>query len=128
MCRLPIVFLCGLFLTAGPCIATVVPPERATANVSEVPVAALSSSFPPRGAIWVRAKIIQQTDDDTYLIQDQTGRITLFLPLESLLSLGLHPGMEILIYGTVDVSPVTPEKNEFYAERILLPPKSEIRE
>jgi len=102
-----------------------VSPERATAAVPEVPVGALRSSSPPLGAIWIRAQIVEQIDDDIFLIKDRTGQITLFLPTENLMSLDLHPGMEILIYGTIDVSPVKPEKNEFYAERILLPPKTE---
>ncbi len=96
--------------------------DRATIAVPEVPVAALKSSFPPKEAIWVRVHIVQQTDDDTYLIQDRTGDITLFLPTERLVLLDLRPGMEVLVYGTVDVSPVNPEKNELYAEKILLPP------
>jgi hypothetical protein len=99
-----------------------VPLQRATTPVSEIPVGALVSSYPPKGTIWVRATIIEQTGDDTYLIKDKTGRITLFLPLDSLMELDLRPGMEILIFGTVDVSGVRPDKNEFYAERILLPP------
>lgn len=108
--------LCGSVLWSGS-----VTPDRATTQVPEVPIAALHSSFSPKGGIWVRAKIIQQTDEDTYIVQDRTGMITLFLPTENLLALHLTPGMDIVIYGTVDVSSVTPEKNEFYAERILLP-------
>lgn len=102
-----------------------VAPQRAVAPVPEAHIGALCSSFPPKGSIWVRAKILEQTDDDTYIIKDRTGKITLFLPTDELLSYELRPGMEILILGSVDISPVKPEKNEFYAERILLPPKIE---
>ena len=112
--------LIGTLLSAGD-----VPLERAPAPVSEVPVAALTSTYPPHGTIWVRATVSEQTGEDTFLIKDQTGQITLFLPTDSLMQLALYPGMEILIYGTVDVSPVRPDKNEFYAERIVLPPKGE---
>jgi uncharacterized protein YdeI (BOF family) len=124
MGRVLIIGLCALILIGTPCNSTVAAPERATTAVSEVPVGALRSSYPPKGAVWVRAKILEQTDDDTYLIADRTGQITLFLSTDNLLSLDLLPGMEILIYGTVDVSSVNREKNEFYAERILLPPKT----
>ena len=126
MKRLSTICLYALFFIGTTSYSAAIVPERVATAVSEVPVVALLSSYPPKGTIWVKAKIIQQTDDDTYLIQDQTGQITLFLPTDKLLSLELHPGMEILIYGTVDVSPVNPGKNEFYAERILLPPKTEI--
>jgi uncharacterized protein YdeI (BOF family) len=118
--------LCALLLIESPALAALVPPEQATAPVPEVPVGALRSSFPPKGAVWVRAIIVTQADNDLYLIKDRTGEIALFLPSDKLLSLDLHPGMEILVLGTVDVSPVTPEKNEFYAQRILLPPKANL--
>jgi uncharacterized protein YdeI (BOF family) len=126
MKQLSTICLCAFFFIGTHSYSIAAAPERATTAVSEVPVAALRSSYPPKGTVWVRAKIVQQTDDDTYLIQDRTGQITLFLPTDKLLSLELHPGMEILIYGTVDISPVNPGKNEFYAERVLLPPKTEI--
>lgn len=113
--------VCAFSLLGPPLLAERVQPEKALSPISEIPVGALTSTFPPQGAIWVRATIIEQTGEDTYLIKDRTGQITLFLPTDSLMSLDLHPGMDILIYGTVDVSPVRPDKNEFYAERVLLP-------
>lgn len=58
---------------------------------------------------------------DTYLIQDSSGQITLFLPTDDLLSLALTPGMEILVYGNVDISNVGSAKNELDAEKIFLP-------
>ena len=116
---LPLFVLCTCFLGN---LTALTPPPHAKEAVLEVPVAALSSSHPPQGFVWVRAKIMLQTEDDTYLIKDSTGQITLFLPDDNLLSIELIPGMEILVYGSVDVSPVKPEKNEFYAEQILLPP------
>jgi uncharacterized protein YdeI (BOF family) len=110
-------------LIGTPLSAGSVQPERAASPVPEIPVAALTSSFPPQGPVWVHATILEQTGDDTFLIKDRTGQILLFLPTDNLLSLDLRPGIEIVIYGTVDVNPVRSEKNEFYAERILLPPK-----
>ena len=125
MNRLCMFGICASVMCGTTLMAALVPPERATSAVAEVPVGALVSSYPPKGTIWVRATIAQQTGDDTYLIKDRSGQITLFLPTDNLMALDLRPGMEILIYGTLDVSPVRPDKNEFYAERILLPPKSE---
>lgn len=119
-------FLISCTVLSSFCYSTMTAPERAAAAVPEVPVGALCSANPPPGRIWVRAQIVEQTDDDLFLIKDRTGQITLFLPTDNLMSLELRPEMEILIYGTVDISPVTPAKNEFYAERILLPPKTEI--
>ena len=37
------------------------------------------------------------------------------------MALDLYQGMEILVFGTLDISQVKPEKNELYAERIYLP-------
>jgi uncharacterized protein YdeI (BOF family) len=125
MRRVALLCLCIFFSVCAPSFATLIPPQRATTSVPEVPVAALRSTYPPHDPIWVRAKIIEQTDNDTFVIGDRTGQITLFLPNDELLSLALYPGMEILILGTVDISPILPEKNEFYAERILLPPNTE---
>ena len=125
MRRVAALCLCLFFSLCTTLFATLIPPQRATTSVPEVPVAALRSTYPPHDQVWVRAKIIEQTDNDTFVIEDRTGKIVLFLPNDDLLSLSLHPGMEILIFGTVDVSPVVPEKNEFYAERILLPPNTE---
>jgi hypothetical protein len=34
------------------------------------------------------------------------------------MALDLKEGMDILVYGTLDISPVRPEKNELYADRI----------
>ena len=118
-------FACIVTLGTSSSFALVTP-QKAMAPVSEVPVGALCSNFPPKGSCWVKAKILEQTDDDTYLIKDRTGQITLFLPTDELLSYDLRPGMEILILGSVDVSCVKPEKNEFYAERILLPQNVEV--
>jgi hypothetical protein len=49
----------------------------------------------------------------------------LFLPTDDLMNIALAPGMEVLIFGTVDPSPVHPSKNELYAETILLPSSDE---
>jgi uncharacterized protein YdeI (BOF family) len=98
-----------------------VAPKKATSSVLTIPIQALVSTTPPKEPIWIRAQIAYKTDDDTYLIQDKTGQITLFLPTDDLIALELTSGMEVLIYGKLDISPVTPKKNEFYAEKILLP-------
>jgi len=98
-----------------------VAPKKASASVFTIPVQRLVSTTPPREPIWVRAHIAYKTDDDTYLIEDKTGSITLFLPTDDLMALELSSGMEVLIYGKLDISPVTPKKNELYAEKILLP-------
>lgn len=113
--------ICVFFVLGAMGSVSAVQPEKAKAPVTEIPVGALTSSNPPQGPIWVHATIVEQTDDDTFLIKDRSGQITLFLPTDSLMALDLKPGMDLLILGTVDVSPVRSDKNEFYAERILLP-------
>jgi len=95
-------------------------PPKATKTYPIVPIRMLVSSTPPQDSIWVRAQIVCRLDDDTFLIRDSSGEITLFLPVDSLLVLTLNPECEIYIYGKVDLSLVNPKKNELYAERILL--------
>lgn len=58
-------------------------------------------------------------DTDTYIIEDASGAIILFLPTEELEAMPLVVGKKILIYGRVDISPATPDKNELYAEKIV---------
>jgi uncharacterized protein YdeI (BOF family) len=117
-----VVLLALCALCGGLLCDELVPPPRATAAVPAIPLSSLRSTSPQKEPVWIRVTIVEQTDDDTYLVQDVTGQITLFLSVDSLLSLELKPGMEILVYGTLDISPVSSSKNEFYAERILLPP------
>jgi len=94
------------------------PQEKSASSVLTIPVKALVSTTPPKDFIWIRAQIAYKTDDDTYTIQDKTEQITLFLPTDELMELELTSGMEVLVYGKVDISLVTPRKNEFYAEKI----------
>jgi uncharacterized protein YdeI (BOF family) len=101
--------------------AAPVPEQGSIAPSPLVPVGALCSTNPPRGQIWVRATLGQRTEDDTFVLRDSTGQATLFLSTDALMALDLYQGMEILVFGTIDVSPVTPEKNELYAEQIYLP-------
>ena len=81
-------------------------------------VGLLCSSLPPKGPVWIRATLVKRTGEDTFIIRDATGQITLFLPTDTLMSLELVEGTEVLISGTLDISPVKPEKNELYADQI----------
>jgi len=112
LCYLFIALFCSLF-------ADNLPP-KATKTYPTIPIRTLVSSTPPQDCIWVRAQIVCRLDNDTFLIRDSSGEITLFLPVDSLLALTLNPECEIYIYGKVDLSLVNPQKNEFYAEKILL--------
>ena len=96
--------------------------QHAREPVPTVSVRALTSSSCPQRVVWVFVKIVEQTGDDTYIIEDRTGQITLFLPTDELMNLAMAPGMEVLISGRVDISPVHPSKNELYAETIQLAP------
>lgn len=111
----------GLLLFCGSLPGTQVSPQKATTSVPEVPIQSLRSFSPPKEAIWVKGKILTQTSDDTFIIQDASGQIILFLPTDELLNLTLTPGMEVLVLGKIDISNVSSSKNELYAERILLP-------
>ena len=94
-------------------------PEQGSITPSPLaPVGILCSSIPPQGPIWVRAKLLKRTGEDTFILCDSTGQITLFLPTDALMALDLQEGMEVLVYGTLDISPVRPEKNELYADKI----------
>jgi hypothetical protein len=79
----------------------------------------------PKGTIWIKAKIVKFLANDTFEVEDDTGKMVLFIPSDEVIasSLDLQTGMTIFANGNVDVSPVRPSKNEFYAEKILLAPK-----
>lgn len=112
--------ICAILVTAFLTAAPV--PEQGSIKPSPLyPVGALCTSCPPHGAIWVRATLHQRTGEDTFILRDSSGQITLFLPTDEMMALDLYQGMEILVFGTLDISPVKPEKNELYAERIYLP-------
>ena len=83
-------------------------------------VGVLRSSYCPKGTVWVQARVKEAVDDDAYTIEDSTGEILLFLPTDELAALPIKIGMRILVYGTVDISQVRPEKNELYAEKVIL--------
>lgn len=106
--------------------ATPVPEQGFAMPSPIIPVGILCSPIPPQGPIWVRAKLLKRTGEDTFVLADSTGQITLFLPTDALMALDLQEGMEVLIIGTLDVSPVKPEKNELYADRIYLPAQPEV--
>ena len=80
----------------------------------------LRSARCPKTPVWVKATIQEALDTDTYMIEDSSGSILLFLPTEELEATPLQVGNNVLIYGKVDISPVRPEKNELYAEKIIL--------
>ena len=120
MKRFSSVFCCALLLFAQ--LAATPVPEQGFVTPSPIaPVGTLRSPTPPQGPIWVRAKLIKRTGEDTFILGDTTGQITLFLPTDALMALDLHEGMEVLVVGTLDISPVKPEKNELYADQIYLP-------
>ena len=95
-------------------------PQHTKETVSNTPIGLLISPRCPVADLWVEATIQEQTGEDTYLIYDETGSITLFLPSEELLQLRLCPQMRLLIYGTVDISPIDSHRNELYAQKIFL--------
>jgi uncharacterized protein YdeI (BOF family) len=115
------ILLIGLILCSSHVVASC-PPQKASEGVPEVPIESLRSFSPPKDTVWVRGTIVARTSDDTYLLEDHSGQITVFLQSEELMNLDLRPHMEILVFGHVDISNVNPSKNELYAERILLPP------
>ncbi len=83
-------------------------------------VGILCSSLCPKGNVWVQVRVKEALDTDTYTIEDSTGQILLFLPTDELEALPIKEGMYLLIYGKVDISPVRPEKNELYAEKVII--------
>jgi uncharacterized protein YdeI (BOF family) len=95
-------------------------PQKAKETVSVVPIKRLISISPPTGGVWIQGTIEEVIDADTFIIQDNTAKIILFLPDQSLTLIKLDPQMEVLAFGKVDISTVSPKKNEFYAEKILL--------
>ncbi len=92
-------------------------------NIYITPIQALTSSGAPKDLVWVHATVINTDEEDTPIIQDKTGKILLFLPTDDLLALKIPLGSEIYVLGRVDISPVHPSKNEFYAERIIFAEK-----
>lgn len=115
-------FLCPLLLlTSASLFGNKVAPQRASYDVPTVHIATLPETMLKGENVWIKVRIIQQTDTDTYLVQDKSGQIILFLSNDELLNLDLEPAQEILAWGKIDVSQVHPSKNEFYADRILLP-------
>ena len=97
---------------------TPLPKQGSLKPPSVISIGLLCSSLPPQGGVWVRATLLKRTGEDTFVIRDSTGQITLFLPTDTLIALDLTEGTEVLVYGTLDISPVKPEKNELYADQI----------
>jgi uncharacterized protein YdeI (BOF family) len=104
-------------------VAAPVPEQGSIKPSPLISIGVLCSSIPPQGQFWVRATLLKRTGEDTFILRDYTGQITLFLPTDALMALDLHEGMDILVFGTLDISPVKPEKNELYADQIYLPIK-----
>jgi uncharacterized protein YdeI (BOF family) len=114
--------ICICAILGSALLAATPVPEQGSIKPSPLyPVGALCTSTPPHGPIWVRATLHQRTGEDTFILRDSTGQVTLFLPTDELMALDLYQGMEILVFGTLDISLVKPEKNELYADRIYLP-------
>jgi uncharacterized protein YdeI (BOF family) len=83
------------------------------------PIHSLTSANPPKSFVWVHGTVISAEDTDAFILKDATGEILLFLPKDELIALNITEGRELFVLGKVDISPVTPSKNELYAERIL---------
>lgn len=94
--------------------------QQAPTNNPLTPIGILRSSFCPKGSIWVQATVKELLDSDTLTIEDSTGEILLFLASDELEALPINVGMKLLVNGRIDVSPVRPEKNELYADKIII--------
>ncbi len=113
--------ICTCIMSISMAYATGTSPiKRITHDVSLVPIKALPniSSEEPG---WAKVRVIEQTDEDTYLVEDISGQIILFLSKDELLNLDIKPNQELLVRGKVDISPVSANRNELYAEEIYLP-------
>lgn len=110
-------FLLATAVSFG-CMAeeTPLPPSAKT-----TPIHVLLSPSCPLSPVWVEATVSEKIENDTYFIQDTSKSMILFLPTDELAATPLTVGSHILIYGTVDISPVTSAKNELYAEKIIFP-------
>ncbi len=111
--------ICAL-VTSLPLYADRLPPQRITYDVPLVPIASLSRVAVTEPA-WTKVRVIDQMDNDLFLVEDITGRVILFLPTDSLINLDIKQDQELIVFGRLDLSPVGPSKNEFYAEKIYLP-------
>lgn len=95
-------------------------PEKITHNVKTIQIKTLPqvSIIEPH---WIQARVVDQMTDDTFLIEDTSGQVILFLSTDEMMEKKITVGDELLIFGKLDVSPIRPEKNEFYAEQIFFP-------
>lgn len=107
------------FLIALICLSGHVFAAEQPVNPPVTAISILRSSLCPKGPVWVQGVVKEALDTDTYTIADPSGSIILFLPTEELEALPIKEGMHLLIYGTIDISPIKPEKNELYAEKVL---------
>jgi uncharacterized protein YdeI (BOF family) len=85
-----------------------------------VPIQVLHTALCPRSNIWVEGSVSKKLDTDTYVINDTDSSIILFLPTEELAATPLPIGAKILVFGTVDISPLNPTRNELYAEKVII--------
>jgi hypothetical protein len=90
------------------------------ANCPLTAIGVLTSSFCPKTNVWIQGTVKEALDSDTYIIEDSSGKIVLFLSTDELEALPVKVGGRLLVYGHVDLSPVRPEKNELYAEKVFL--------
>ena len=114
LCR----YIGAFIILFGPLISQEVP-TLADQVLYITPIQILTTSAAPKDLVWVHATVINIDEEDTPVIQDKTGKITLFLPTDELLALKIPINCELYIQGRVDISSVHPSKNEFDAERII---------
>jgi hypothetical protein len=88
-----------------------------------VPIRALLVSTPTQESVWIEGKVLSQEEKDIYWIEDSAAKICLFLCLDELLQYTILPGDHLAAWGKVDKSDISPEKNEFYVEKLFLKEK-----
>lgn len=114
-------------LSALCCSLFALPPPSLTTNHHFVPIRALLVSTPNQEPVWIEGNVLSQEEKDIYWIEDNTGKICLFLCLDELLQYTLQPGDHIAAWGKVDKSDVSFEKNEFYVEKLFLKEEEKTR-
>ena len=106
------------FLVCSSLVAISPPPL--TSSHHYTPIQSLLITSPTQEKVWIQGTIISQEEDDVYLMEEGSCRIRLFLSLDELLQYTLTPGDHIAAWGKIDKNALSPEKNEFYTEKLFL--------
>ncbi len=85
-----------------------------------LPISSIKSQSYDAKQVWVKGTLIEKHGNDEYYLQDDSDIVILFLPTDELIARNIPEGTKVQVLGTVDYSPVSRNRTELDANKIIV--------